>query len=112
MYLSKQSRPEIQLSVSYLFTRIIEPYTNYYKKLARVMQHIPGTICLPLILSIKNYVNIKWYVDVAFAVHNDRRRHTGGFMTIGTGGYYVKSSFKNIPPRVQMRTRFLEWIMS
>ena len=91
---------------------MIEPYTNYYKKLARVMQFTKGTICLPLILSMKSFVNIKWYVDVAFAVHNDRMSHPGGFMKIGTGGYYVQYIFKNIPPRLQLKTSFLEWIMS
>ena len=30
------------------------------------------------------------YVDASFAVHKYMRRHTGGFMTMGTGGAYVQ----------------------
>ena len=44
-----------------------------------------------MILSIDKSGNIKWYVDASFAVHKDMRSHTGGFMTMGTGGSYVQS---------------------
>ena len=56
-----------------------------------VVKYIQGTICLPLILSIENYGNIKRYVDAAFAVHKNIRIHNGGFMTMGTVGAYVQS---------------------
>ena len=56
------------------------------------MKYIQGIIGLPLILSIDKSVNIKWYVDALFAVHKYMRSHTGGFMTMGTGGGYVHSS--------------------
>ena len=96
LYLSKRARPDIQLSVSFLCTRVRGPDTDDYKKLARVMKYIQGTIGLPLILSIDKSGNIKWYIDASFAVHTDMRRHTGGFMTMGTGGAYVRSSKKKL----------------
>ena len=43
-------------------------------------------------MSIDKSGNIKWYVDTAFTVHKDMRSHTGGFMTMGTGGAYVQPS--------------------
>ena len=46
------------------------------------MNYIQGTMDLPLIFSIENSGNIKWYVDAEFAVHKDMRSHTGGFMTM------------------------------
>ena len=55
------------------------------------MKYIQVTIGLPLILSIDKSVNIKWYVDASFSVHKDMRSHTGGFMTMETGGAYVYS---------------------
>ena len=67
------------------------PDTDDYKKPDRVMKYIQGTIGLPLILSIDKSGNIKWYVDASFSVDKDMRSHTGGFMTMGTGGAYVKS---------------------
>ena len=91
LYLSKRAHPDLQLAVSFLCTRVIGTDTDDYKNLARVMKYIQGTIGLPLILSINKSGNIKWYVDASFAVHMDMRIHTGGFMTIGTGGAYVQS---------------------
>ena len=54
------------------------------------MQYLKGTTGLPSILSIDKSGNIEWYIDTVFSVHKDTRRQTGGFMTMGTGGYYVQ----------------------
>ena len=60
------------------------------------MIYIQGTIGIPLILSIDKSGNIKWYVDASFSVDKDMRSHTGGFMTMGTGGAYVQPRKKNL----------------
>ena len=52
IYISKRARPDIQISVSFLCTRLRGPDTDDYKKLSRLMKYIQGTICIPLILSI------------------------------------------------------------
>ena len=90
LYLSKRERPDIQLAISFLYTRVRGPDTDDYKNMAMIMKYIQGTIGLPLILSINKSENIKWYIDAAFAVYKDMRSYTGGFMTMGTGGSYVK----------------------
>ena len=54
LYFSKRARPDIQISVSFLCTRVRGPDTDDHKKLSRVMKYIQGTIGLPLILSIDN----------------------------------------------------------
>ena len=56
------------------------------------MKYIQGTIGIPLIFSIDKPVNIKWYIDAAFAIHKDTRSHNDGFMTTGKGWAYVQSS--------------------
>ena len=63
IYISKRARPDIQIAVSFLCTRVRGSDTDDQKKPARVMKYIQGTIGLPLILSIDKSVNIKWYVD-------------------------------------------------
>ena len=80
--------------VSFLCTRVRYTVNDDYKNMIRVVKYIPGTISLPLILSIDNYVNIKWYVDAAFLVHKDMRGYTGGLVTMVTGGAYVQSRSK------------------
>ena len=80
--------------VLFLYTIVRHPYANEYNNLERVIKYVQGTIGLPLILEIDKYGNIKWYVDAEFLVHKDMRSHTGGFMTMGTGGAFVRSRIK------------------
>ena len=89
LYLSKQSHPGIHLSVSLLCTIVIMPDNDYFKKLERVTKYVQGTIGLPLILSIDKSVNIKWYVDASFELHEYMMSRTCGFITMGTVGAYV-----------------------
>ena len=55
------------------------------------MKYIQVTIGIPLILSIYKSVNIKLYVDALFVVHTYMKSHTGGFMTMETGCFYLQS---------------------
>ena len=75
------------------------------------MKYVHITIGLLSIPSIHKYGNIKWYIDAVFAVHQDMRIHTGGFITMGTGWVYVQYR-KKLTLRVQLRPRLLGWDMS
>ena len=99
LYLSKRARPDIQLAVAFLCTRVREPDIDDYKKLARLTKYIEATIGLPLILSIDGSGNIDWYVDAAFAVHKDMKSHTGGVMTMGQGAAFSQSSKQKLNTR-------------
>ena len=50
LYLSKRASPDTQPAVSFLSTIVIDPDSDDYKKLTRVMNYIQVNICLPLIL--------------------------------------------------------------
>ena len=100
LYLSKQSRPYINMGVSFLFTRLIYPGIDGYKKLVRVIKYIQGTIGIPFILSIEKSDNIKWYTDAEFAVHKYMSRHTGSFMTMVTQGAYVQSTKQKLDTKI------------
>ena len=96
LYLSKLARSDIQLEISFLCTRLIDPDIDNYKKLERFINYIQGKFGLPLILSIDKSVNIKWYVNAAFVVHKYIRSHTDSFMNMGTNGVYVQFSKKKL----------------
>ena len=83
------------------------PDTDEYKNLARVTKYIQRSICLPLILSTDKSRNIKWYVDASFAVHKDMRSHTGGFMTMRTGGVYVQSIKQKLKTKSSTETELV-----
>jgi len=40
-----------------------------------------------------------WWVDASFAVHPNMRSHTGGVMTLGSGGAYSVSTKQKLNTR-------------
>ena len=85
LFLCKRARPDIQTAVAFLTTRVMAPDEDDYKKLARVMKYLRGTRAMPLTLEADNLQVIKWWIDGAFATHQDMRSHTGGALSLGKG---------------------------
>ena len=85
-----------------------EPDTDNFKNMPILMKYTHGTIGLPLILSIDKSGYIKWYVDVAFAVHKDTGSHTGGFMTMGTLVYYVTYRKQKLITKISTESELVE----
>ena len=83
MFLSKRTRPDVQIPVAFLCTRVKEPDRDNWKKLGRIMKYLEGTIGLTLILGIDDTGVVKWFVDASFAVHNDMKSHTVMFISMG-----------------------------
>ena len=92
LYMSKRARPDIQTAIAFLCTRVKGPDEDDVKKLKRVMSYLKETPFLPLVLGWDETGNIYWFVDAAFAVHDDLRSHSGGYMTLGKGGIITSST--------------------
>lgn len=92
VYLAKRARPDLQLAVGFLSTRVTAPTDDDWKKLKRMIQYIRKTHHLPLTLMADHSHVVKWWVDAAFAVHADMRSQTGGMMTMGRGAFYSGST--------------------
>ena len=82
---SKRGRPDIQVAVAFLCTRVKEPTQQDWHKLMRLMRHLKGTQDVVLTLGTKVGAVMKWHADAAFAVHQDMKSHTGLNMTWGQG---------------------------
>jgi hypothetical protein len=91
LFLGKRARPDIQAAVAFLTTRVREPDTDDYKKLARTVKYLRGTMKLVLTLEADEIAVTKWWVDAAFGVHRDMKSHTGGTMSLGKGSAYSTS---------------------
>ena len=85
LFAAKRARPDIQVAVAYLCTRVKYPNEADYDKLRRVIKYIRRTIHLPLLLGWDESGSITWSVDASFACHNDYRSHTGALATLGKG---------------------------
>ena len=96
LYLSKKTRPDILIAVSFLSTRVKAPTYDDWKKLGRCIRHLAVTKDLPLTLEASGNGIIRWWVDASYAVHPNMRSHTGATMTLGKGSPYSLSSKQKI----------------
>jgi hypothetical protein len=99
LFLCKRARPDLQLAVAFLTTRVKGPDVDDYKKLRRVMRYIRGSIDLPLVLEADHTHIVKWWVDASFAVHPDMKGHTGGVLSMGKGTIYGTSTRQKMVTR-------------
>jgi hypothetical protein len=99
LFLCKRARPDLQTAVAFLTTQVKGPDEDDYKKLRRVMRYLRGTRDMPLTLEGNNLQVVKWWVDAAFAVHDDMKGHTGGAMLLGKGMVYGSSKKQKIVSR-------------
>jgi len=85
LFVSKRACPDIQPTIAVLCTRVKDPTEDDWDKLVRLLKYLNGTRNDILTISAEDLRVIKWYVDVAFAVHPDFKSHTGGVLTLGQG---------------------------
>ncbi len=96
LFLCKRSRPDFQMTVAFLTTRVKAPNDDDWKKLLRLMGYLKGTKELVLTLEADKLDNICWFANGSYAVHADMKGHTGGAMMLGKGSIFNKSTKQNI----------------
>jgi Reverse transcriptase (RNA-dependent DNA polymerase) len=88
LYLSKRTRPDLQVAVSFLSTRVLSPDTDDWKKLGRCLRYLHANPDLPHTLESDGTGMIRWWVDASYGVHHDMKSHTGATMSMGKGCAY------------------------
>jgi hypothetical protein len=91
LLICKQARPDLQIAVIFLSTRVKSCDEDDKKKLIRMLQFMRGMRDEFLTLSAARLHNVRWWVDASYAVHPDTRSHTGGAMSLGRGVIYGTS---------------------
>ena len=61
----------------------------------------------PLILGMDTDKVVNWYIDAAFAVHNDMKSHTGAVMTFGRGSACSQSSKQKLNTNSSMEAELV-----
>ena len=85
MFLTKRSRPDVLTGISYLSTKVTQPFDEDLKKLTKIMSYLKNTIKLCLTLEANDEQKLNWYVDSSFGVHKDMKSHTDSVFTLGKG---------------------------
>jgi hypothetical protein len=83
LFAAKRARPDLQVAVAYMCTRVKAPTVSDYHKLGRTIKYLRGTIFMPLVLGWDGSGVLTWSVDASFAIHNDMRSHTGAVLSLG-----------------------------
>jgi hypothetical protein len=76
LFAAKRARPDLQVAVAYLCTRVKCPNQSDHRKLTRVIKYLRRTVSIPLVLGWDGSGQLKWSVDASFAIHKDMRSHT------------------------------------
>ena len=85
LFASKWARPDIQVCVAFLCTRVMKATEEDYVKLGKAINYLKETIHLPLVLGSDASGRMIWNIDASYAVHDDCRSHTGASLTLGHG---------------------------
>jgi hypothetical protein len=96
LFVAKRARPDIQVPIAFLTSRVTNADEDDWKKLKRLLEYLHSTANMPLTLSIDNLSVIKSWVDASYAIHKDMRSHTGGIIMMGKGTLYARSSKQKI----------------
>ena len=96
LFAAKRARPDIQVAVAYLCTRVREPIRDGYMKLARMIQYLYSTLYLPLVTGWNASGTLLWSINASFAVHNDMRSHTGAMLTFERGAVFSLSNKQKV----------------
>ena len=95
MYIAKRIRPDILYATAFLSTRVQQPTVSDENKLHRVLRYIRGTPDMGLKLSATG-TTVQSYIDASFAVHKDKKSHTGSIITMGRGAVHARSRKQSI----------------
>lgn len=96
LFASQRARPDLRTAVSFLTKRVQAPDEDDYKKLARAIKYVRRTKYLRLKIEAHRLDQNHWFIDGAFAVHQDMKSHTGAYMTFGKGMVNGTSSAQKI----------------
>ena len=96
LFVGKRARPDIQVAVGFLSTRVTKADEDDWRKLRRLLRYIKGSLELKLTLKVADLTVVKWWVDVSYAMNHDMKSQTGAIMTLGGGAFYAKTAKQKI----------------
>jgi hypothetical protein len=119
LFAAKRARPDLQVVVAYLCTRVKSPSQSDYRKLTRVIKYLRLTLSIPLVVGGDGSGQLKWSVDASFAIHKDMGSHTGAVLSLEQGALMSMSLKQKINTKssteaelvgVDDAMNFVEWI--
>ena len=82
LHIVKRGRPDLEILVSFLTMRVTKINIDNWKKLKRGLTYVKNIIKDKRIIGAETLSDLYTWIDVAYAVHNNMRGHTGGEISI------------------------------
>ena len=89
LFVCCRGRPDINVTISFLTTRISKSNDGDWKKLKRLLQYLYVTLNLVLKLLGLSTAIIKWWIDTSYGVHGNMISHTETTMSLGCSSIYI-----------------------
>ena len=107
LFVSKKARPDTQVAIAFLCTRVKNPTEEDYKKLGRLIRYIGETIHIHLILGANDLKTLIWNVDDYYTVHNDMKSHKGVYLSLGVGTLLLMSFKQKLVTKSLMEAKLV-----
>ena len=78
-----------------------------WKRLLQSVKYLNEPEDLVSTLEAEKFNIMKWYIDAAYAVHNDLKSHTGSTMTLGKGSLCSKSIKQKLNTKSSTKTELV-----
>ena len=86
LFLSKRERPDIQMSITFLTTRVQNSDEDACKKLQRILSYLDATInIVKLLLNVKELKVVHWWLNTSYGTRLDLKGQTGAKISIRKG---------------------------
>jgi hypothetical protein len=93
LFAANCARRNIQTAVSFMTTRVQDPYKDNWGELNRILKYLNGARNLKLMLSTDQLkFVVHWYIDGSHHVHKDCTGQTGSLLTFGKGALSSSSN--------------------
>ena len=96
MHSACRGRKDLRTAISFLSKRPNFCNEGDYCKLRRLMHYMHATLDLEAIIGIKDIGVMTTFIDAAFAVHDNKRSHTGAATTFGIGVFASDSKMQRL----------------
>ena len=96
LFANKWARPDLQMYVTFLCTRVKSPTEQDHTKLGKVIGYLKDTVQLSLLVGRDDNEILTWNIYVSFAVHPDCKSHIGTCLTSGYWSLLYLSSKQKI----------------
>ena len=88
LFISRRARPDIQVPIGFLGTRVMCSTQEDWIKLKGVLEYLKNTIEMPLTFEMADNSLVSWWVDASYGVYLDMKSQTGGIMSFGKSASY------------------------